>query len=292
MQTKTIKTPTTKWIRFHRFQRMLQASVKHFPLLLFSFLAITPVTVVIINSVKERRAIFSNPYLLPNSETFSLVGYETVQARSQFGVYYFNSFVITVISLTLILFLGAMVAHALAEYSFTGNRFLRLYFLLGIIVPIRLGSVSILRMIVSMELTNTLLALILVYIAQGLPLSIFVLTQFMAHIPHDLKDAARVDGANEYRVFWVVLPLIRPALGTVAAFTMLPIWNDLWFPLILAPSDKTRTVTLGAQQFMGQFSNDWNALLATLTLSVVPVLILYFVFSKQLLSSLTAGSIK
>ena len=185
------------------------------------------------------------------------------------------------------------MAFALAEYTFPGNNLLRLFFLLlGIIIPIRLGSVSLLRLIVSLDLIGTLWALIVVYIAGGLPLAVFILTQFMSQVPGELKDAARVDGASEYRVFWLILPIIRPATGTVSAISIIPMWNDLWFPLVLAPGEATRTVTLGAQQFMGQFSNDWNALLAALSLSSVPVLIIYFISSKQLLQGLTAGALK
>ena len=255
-------------------------------------LSTAPVALVVINSFKARRAIFRNPYHLPNAETFDLVGYETVFAKSQFQVYYFNSLFVTLIALALILLFGTMVAFALAEYAFPGNNLLRLFFLLGIIIPIRLGSVSLLRLIDSLDLIGTLWALIVVYIAGGLPFAVFILTQFMSQVPSELKDAARVDGASEYRVFWLILPIIRPATGTVAAISIIPMWNDLWFPLVLAPGEATRTVTLGAQQFMGQFSNDWNALLAALSLSSVPVLIIYFISSKQLLQGLTAGAIK
>ncbi len=92
--------------------------------------------------------------------------------------------------------------------------------------------------------------------------------------------------------FRLVLPLVRPALATVAVFTLIPIWNDLWFPLILAPSEATRTVTLGAQLFLGQFQTDWNGVLAALTLAIVPVLILYVVFSRQLIRGITSGAVK
>jgi len=137
-----------------------------------------------------------------------------------------------------------------------------------------------------------LLALILVYTAQGLPLSVFILSQFMRQVPGEIKDSARIDGANEYRIFTLVIPLIRPAMATVAIMTMIPIWNDLWFPLILTSSPKMYTVTVGAQQFMGQFANDWNAILAALSLAALPVLALYFVFSRQILRGLTTGAIK
>ena len=118
------------------------------------------------------------------------------------------------------------------------------------------------------------------------------MSQFLRQVPRDLKSAARVDGASEYRVFGLVLPLVRPGMAAVAVFTMLPVWNDLWFPLILAPSEKTRTVTLGASAFLGQFARNWNALLAALTLAIVPILLLYVVFSRQFLRGLTEGAIK
>jgi raffinose/stachyose/melibiose transport system permease protein len=159
-------------------------------------------------------------------------------------------------------------------------------------IPIRLGTVGILNLVKAMGLVNNLIGLILVYVAMGLPLTIFVLTQFMRQVPRELKEAARVDGASEYRIFGLVLPLVRPAVATVAVFVMIPIWNDLWFPLILANGESTKTVTLGAQQFLGQFISDWNAVLASLTLAMVPILILYVIFSRQLIRGITAGSVK
>ena len=132
-----------------------------------------------------------------------------------------------------------MAAFALSEYRFPGNTLLGLYLALGIMIPIRLGTVSLLRLIVGLQPGRTRCsALILVYIAQGLPLAIFILRQFMLQVPSELKQAARVDGASEYRIFWLVLPLVRPAIGAIGVFTMIPIWNDLWFPLIIAPGEQ------------------------------------------------------
>jgi raffinose/stachyose/melibiose transport system permease protein len=232
------------------------------------------------------------PYRPPTPATFDLVGYQTVFARASFQFYFVNSLIVTIVSLFLILLFGAMAAFALAEYRFPGNALLGLYLSLGIMIPIRLGTVSLLRLIVGLDLINTLVALILVYIAQGLPMAIFILRQFMLQVPSEMKQAARLDGAGEYRIFWMVLPLVRPALGAIGVFTMIPIWNDLWFPLILAPGERTATVTLGAQQFLGQFISDWNAVLAALTLAMLPILALYVLFSRQLLRGLTAGAVK
>ena len=164
---------------------------------------------------------------------------------------------------------------------------------LGIMIPIRLGTVSLIRMTNLIGIYNSLGALILVYTAAGLPIAVFVMSEFMRSIPRELKDAARVDGASEFRIlFTLVIPLIRPALATVLVFNMIPIWNDLWFPLTLAPGEAVRTVTSGLSTFAGQYKTDWTALLAALTLAMIPMLVLYIVFSRQFIQGLTRGALK
>jgi len=271
----------------------VRAIASHTILLLYVLIALFPVVLIVINSFKTRKAIFRSPLSPPDSETFSTVGFETVMKQGDFVLYFQNSFIVTVVSIFFVLLFGAMAAFALSEYRFRGNTLMGLYLALGIMIPIRLGTVSILQLMVATGLVNTLTALILVYTAQGLPLAIFILSEFMHGVSKDLKDAGRIDGLSEYRIFIrLVGPLIRPALATVAIFTMIPIWNDLWFPLILAPAEATKTVTLGSQVFIGQFVTDWNAVLAALSMAIVPVLLLYIVFSRQLISGLTAGAVK
>ncbi len=272
--------------------RFSESFLPHLALLVYTAVALFPIILVIMNSFKARKAIFRDPLAFPTAETFSLEGYATVWERASFALYFKNSLVVTVVSIVLILLFGAMAAFALAEYDFRGNTILGLYLALGIMIPIRLGTIGILRLVAAAGLVNSLTALILVYTAQGLPLTIFVLQNFMRQVPRELKEAARVDGASEYRIFGLVLPMVRPAVATVAVFVMIPIWNDLWFPLILAPGEATKTVTLGAQQFLGQFVSDWNAVLASLTLAMIPVLILYVIFSRQLIRGITTGAIK
>lgn len=265
----------------------------HIALILYTILALGPILLILVNAFKTRRAIFADPLGLPNGQTFTTIGFDRVFANADFGLYFFNSMTVTLVSLVLIVLIGAMAAWALTEYRFPGNTLLSLYLAIGIMVPIRLGSVSILRMMVELNLVNTLTALILVYVAQGLPLAILILGEFIQQIPKDLRDAARCDGVSEYRIFFsIILPLISPAIATVAVFTMVPVWNDLWFPLILAPGDGKQTITLGVQQFIGQYVTDWNAVLASLTLAIAPVLVLYLVFSRYLVRGLTAGAVK
>lgn len=257
----------------------------------YAFIALFPVGLILLNSVKEQKAIFRSPYSLPNPISFE--GYDTVLLRANFPQYFANSLIITLSVLVLVLLLGGMVSYALAEYSFRGNAFLAIYFSLGIMIPIRLGTVSIVRLMKSLELQGQLSSLILVYTAMGMPITVFILTTFIQDIPRDLKDAARVDGASEYRIFFqIILPLIRPALATVAVFHMIPVWNDLWWPLVLAPDESTRTITMGVSAFVGQFKTDYSALIAALSLGMMPILLLYILFSRQLIRGLSAGAVK
>jgi len=274
-------------------QSPLRSIAAHAALITWTLIALFPVFVVVINSFKSRRAIFADPLAVPNAETFDLIGYQTVLSQGNFMLYFGNSMIVTMASLFFVLLFGAMAAFALSEYRFRGNTLWGLYLALGIMIPIRLGTVAILQMMVASGLVNTRTALVLVYTAQGLPLAVFILSEFMRSVSEDLKNAGRIDGLSEYVIFFrLVLPLVRPAMATVAVFTLIPIWNDLWFPLILAPAESVKTITLGSQVFIGQFVTNWNAVLAALSLAIVPVLILYLIFSRQLIRGITAGAVK
>lgn len=270
-----------------------QSIAAHAVLLTYTLIALFPVFVIVVNSFKSRRAIFAEPLMPPLPGNFDLVGYTTVMKQGDFFQYFLNSMTVTCASLLFVLLFGAMAAFALSEYRFRGNMLMGLYLALGIMIPIRLGTVAILELMVASGLVNTLTSLILVYTAQGLPLAVFILSEFMKTVSDDLKNAGRIDGLSEYRIFFtLVLPLVRPAMSTVAVFTMIPIWNDLWFPLILAPSEEVKTITLGSQVFIGQFVTNWNAVLSALSLAIVPVLVLYLIFSRQLIRGITAGAVK
>jgi raffinose/stachyose/melibiose transport system permease protein len=265
----------------------------HAVLLAYTLLATLPILLVVMNSFKNRNAIFGSPLSPPTAQTFSLIGYAKVLGNAHVFTYFANSMIVTLGSMFLILLFGAMAAWALTEYRFRGSTIVALYMAIGIMVPIRLGSVAILTMMRQAGLNDTLTALVLVYVAQGLPLAIFILGEFIEQIPRDLRDAARCDGVPEARIFFeVIAPLLRPAIATVAVFSIVPIWNDLWFPLILTSSESTHTITLGVQQFLGQYITDWNSVLSALSLAILPVVAIYVVFSRQLISGLTAGAVK
>ncbi|WP_395680870.1 carbohydrate ABC transporter permease [Inquilinus sp.] len=261
----------------------------HAVLILFVALALGPIAVVILNSLKTTPAIFGGPFTLPTAETFSLDGYMRVLTRGNFLLNYGNSLIVTVASVGLTLLVSTLAAYALVEYRVRAVPLLAGLFIAGVMLPIRLGTIPIIQLMVAWGLMDTLAALVLVYTAMSIPIAVTMLMTYFRTVPTELKEAARIDGAGELRTFRIALPLVRPGLAAVATVTMLPIWNDLWFPLILAPGKANQTVTLGVQQFVGQFLNDYPALLAALTMGAVPLVLLFVLFSRQFIRGVSQG---
>lgn len=264
----------------------------HLLLLFFVALALGPILLVIMNSFKTTPGIFLGPFQLPHGRTFSLDGYARVFTRGNTADNYLNSLIVTVTTVVLTVVTSALAAFALVEYKLKMAPVLAGLFVVGIMLPIRLGTVPILEIMIAWRLVDTLTSLILVYTAMSIPIAVTLMVAYFRTVPTELKEAARIDGAGEFRTFLIALPIVRPGLAAVATLTMLPVWNDLWFPLILAPSKQNQTVTLGVQQFVGQFMNDYPALLAALSLGIVPLVLLYVIFSRQFIRGLSQGAVK
>ncbi|MBL8594261.1 MAG: carbohydrate ABC transporter permease [Devosia sp.] len=276
-----LKRESRRW----NFERL----AVHAVLLAFVALALGPILIVILNSLKTTPAIFGGAFALPTAESFSLAGYERVLTRGNFVANYRNSLIVTLVSVVLTVGLSTLAAFALVEYRVRFVPLLAGLFIVGVMLPIRLGTIPLIQIMIGLKLMDTLWALILVYTAMSIPLGVTLMMTYFRTVPTELKEAARVDGASEFRTFTIILPLVRPGLAAVATVTMLPIWNDLWFPLILAPGKANQTVTLGVQQFVGQFLNDYPALLAALTLGALPLVVLFTIFSRQFIRGLSAG---
>ena len=264
----------------------------HVLLLIFVALALGPILLVILNSFKTTPAIFMGPFQPPTEKTFSLTGYVRVFTRGNIADNYLNSLIVTITTVVLTVVTAALAAFALVEYKLRFTPILTGLFVVGIMLPIRLGTVPILEIMIAWRLVDTLTSLILVYTAMSIPIAVTLMVAYFRTVPSELKEAARIDGAGEFRTFLIALPVVRPGLAAVATLTMLPVWNDLWFPLILAPSKENQTVTLGVQQFVGQFANDYPALLAALSLGIIPLVLLYVIFSRQFIRGLSQGAVK
>jgi raffinose/stachyose/melibiose transport system permease protein len=263
----------------------------HIALIFWSFLVIFPLWVMIINSFKDRLSIYENPYWLPKKWNF--LNYASILHDGDFLNYFKNSFVVVISSLLLVLLIGALAGYAFANWRGRISHALFLFMIAGMMLPIKIASIRLLEMVRAFGLLNTVFSLIPIYIAMGIPIAVFVLTEFIREIPAELTEAGVMDGAGRFCIFrMIIIPLIRPALATVGIYNLVPFWNDLWFPLIFITDEKSKTLLLGVTRLFGQYQTDWSKVLAVLTLSAIPVMIMYLAMSKQFIAGLTAGAVK
>lgn len=250
-----------------------------------------PLFLMIVTSFKTNMEVLVNPFGLPAG--LNLEGYRTVFELGGFFTYFRNSIVVTGISLFLMLLVAIMASYPLSRYKFFGNRWIYFYFIIGAMLPTRLATVNIFEVISTLGMFDTLFALIAIYTAMTIPIAVFILTGFMAEFPSELEESARMDGAGDSRIlFSIWVPLLRPAIATVAIYNFIPIWNEFFFPLVFINSDQWATLPLGISQFFGQYQSDWPTAFAALTVAVVPPLLFYLFASKHFIRGLTAGAIK
>ncbi|MGI6526047.1 MAG: carbohydrate ABC transporter permease [Caldicoprobacterales bacterium] len=244
-----------------------------------------------ITSLKENREIFSNPYGLPKVLTFS--GYEKLFRISDYATYFKNSILTTLVSIAFIIVFASPVAYVLAKYKFRGNKLIYLYFIIGLVVPIKLGTISILQMMIGLGLYNHIISLIVVFVAMGLPFGVFILTDFIRMIPEELSNSARIDGCSEPVIFSrIIMPLLKPAVATVAIVNFIPVWNDFWFPLILIESDSMKTVPLATALLFGQFETNYGLVFSALSVASLPVIVFYLITARHFVKGITAGGLK
>ena len=160
-------------------------------------------------------------------------------------------------------------------------------------LPIRIASIRLIQIVKALGLLNTIWGLIPIYVAMGFPVSVFIMTAFIRSVPGELTESAFIDGAGKLKIFFVIImPLLKPVMATVAIYNLVLFWNDLWFPLLFITDEKSKTLLLGVTRLFGQYQTDWSRVLAVLTLSALPVIILYLLMSSQFIKGLTAGAIK
>lgn len=263
----------------------------HVIMVIWSIVTLFPVYIMILNSFKERANIYKDPFGLPAKWT--LDNYNYVFNNSQFFRYFGNSLMVVVLSLFIIILLGSLCSYALAHWNSSLSRGIYSVFIIGMMLPIKIASIRLLEMMKNFGLLNSIWALPPIYIALGLPIAVFILTEFIRGLPKELYEAGFVDGASRFKIYrTIVMPLIGPAMATVAIYNLVPLWNDLWFPLIFITDENNKTLLLAVTKLQGQYSSDWPKLLATLTLSALPVMLLYITMSRQFIGGLTAGAVK
>lgn len=263
----------------------------HTVLWLNTAIMLYPIVVMFLSGFKSNAEIYGSPFGLPAS--FSLRNFATIWTETRFPRYLANSLFITAASVGLIVTFATLAAYAIARYRFRGNELVYLFFLAGLVVPLKLAIIPLFIQLKTLGLIDSRAGIILVYTAMGLPAAIFIMTGFLRTLPSELEDQARIDGAGEARIMWsIMVPLARPAMVIAAIHNAVPIWNDFFFPLVFLQDPAIKTLPQGLTVFMGEYNTEWGVLFAGLTMAALPITLVYIVLARQFIAGLTHGAVK
>lgn len=248
------------------------------------------ISITILSSFKTKSDLVHNTLGFPKQ--FTLESYKILITEENFLRWYCNSILLTVAAIAAVVIISSTTAYGLSRYRFKGVVFLQNLFLLGLMFPIQLGILPIFIMLRRIHLVNNFLGLIILY-AANMSFPVFIFSMFFRTLPSTLADAAKIDGAGEFTIFWrVMLPLAKPVIATICLLSTITVWNDFFFPLVFLTRRSMRTVTLGVYQYMSDFLSNWHLVFAAATLSLIPIMILFTLFSSHIVSGITSGSIK
>ena len=252
---------------------------------------LVPLGLLLVTSVKSKNEIFANPLALPEQIQFR--NYMNAWTTGGFDQYFMNSVLVVGISLVCILILSSLAAYALVQFDFPASNFMLVFFLAGFMIPPQVLLVPLYTIMNALNLLNTYYSLIFAYIAFGLPFSVFLLRQFFVTIPDTYAEAARMDGCNEFQVFYrVYLPLSLPALAAVAIYQFVFLWNEFLYAIIFITDDAKRTLPAGLMAFQGQYAGDWAQLAAGIVIAVTPTVIFFLIFQRQFMRGISMGATK
>ena len=260
-------------------------------ILIYVVMIIYPMLNMAFSSLKSTREIFMNPFGLPEELKFD--NYVKVWGSGGFGRYFLNSILVTAVSMGLVVLFGSMAAMGVSRYTYKMRTVVYLLFLSGIMLPLKAAIIPLFLLMKGLKLIDTYGALILTFTAMGLPSTVFIMSGFMKTIPKDLEYAARIDGCNDLGIYRnVIMPLSVPSLVLITIYNAVPIWNDFFFPLIFISSESKRPLPLGISIFFGQYQIQWDLIFAALSISIIPMIILYVFLSRYFIQGMTAGAIK
>jgi multiple sugar transport system permease protein/raffinose/stachyose/melibiose transport system permease protein len=260
-------------------------------LFLYTAYAAGPFLWVATMSVRTTPEIVAAPYALPS--VLHLEKYVEAWTRSNYGTYFWNSIIVVCCAVALVTVIGAMAAHGLARYRFRGNRVIYFLIFSTIIFPPQITIIALFQVMVEYGLFDSRLGLTLVYVSIQLPLTVYLLEAFFARLPQALFDAARIDGYGDFEAFWrLTLPIGFPAVATTIILNFIHLWNEFLYAVVLISDDERRTLPLGIQKFMGDQMEDIGMIATGMMIAVIPVILLYAVFSERLIQGMTAGAVK
>jgi N-acetylglucosamine transport system permease protein len=269
------------------------ATTAHVLLIIWTLIIIIPLLWVLMSSFKTTEAVLSNPLSLPTSLQWG--NYAKAWETAGIGRWFINTIIVVGFALVIVMVLGAMCAYVLARYQFPGNRLIYYLMLAGLTFPIFLAIVPLFFTLRSIGLLNTLPGLIMTYVAFALPFTVFFLHSFFSSLPNEIYEAAQVDGASEWRTFFqVMLPMARPGMAAVSIFNFLGLWNQFLLPVALNTNPDKYVLTQGMASFASSagYAVDFGALFAAVVITIVPVLIVYVLFQRQLQGSVSSSTVK
>ena len=267
--------------------------ISHVVLTLWSILVILPLAWVFLSSWKTTGEIFNSPLALPQHWSFD--NYIGAWTDSHIGRYLLNSVFVVTAALVLVMLLGSAAAYSLARYPFPGSGLVYYLILAGLTFPVFLAIVPLFFVLKNTGLLNTLPGLVATYVAFAFPFTVFFLYPFFRTLPQEIAEAAELDGAGEWRTFaQVMVPMARPGIVAVAIFNFLGLWNQFLLPVALNTNEDNYVLSQGMARFASQagYAVNFGQLFAAVVITVVPVLIVYIIFQRQLQGSLSQGTLK
>ncbi|MDI9472887.1 MAG: carbohydrate ABC transporter permease [Tissierellia bacterium] len=259
-------------------------------LIIYAILIIYPLLWMLLSGFKDNQGLFLDTWALP--KTWIWQNY--VDAWNQgIGRYFVNSVIVTVSSVILTLIVSSCAAFALARFEFRGQNILLILIIGGLMLSPQVSLVSLFKFLQKLGIYNTYLALIIPYVAYRIPFTTFLIRSYMLSLPREVEDSAYIDGCTSLQVFAkIIMPMSKPILATGALLAAMSCWNEFMFALVFIESDKYKTIPVGLMNLRGSLSTDWTILMAGLTLSVLPMIIIFLVFQKQLVRGITSGGVK
>ncbi|MDT2763720.1 carbohydrate ABC transporter permease [Enterococcus asini] len=245
---------------------------------------------LLFNSFREKADFMTNTLGIPKG--FSIQNYIKLFVNDHFEKYFFNSVIILLFSVILLVILSSFVAYGLGRYTFRGNRFLRVFFLIGMMFPVQLGIVPIFLLIKNMGLMDSYASVVLI-LGTAISMPVLMLTEFFSQLPDELYEAATLDGAGEFKIFRsIMFPMAKPVVFSVCIISSVNIWNQFFIPLIFLQTDTRKTVPLLVVKYTSNLFNNMDTALAASVLSTIPILILFAFFSRKVLSGFMNGAVK
>lgn len=280
----------TKW--YSRIQiKSLFSIITWIFLSVYGMLTIYPLFWLIISAFKSNEQFFNAPFALP--ELWQMANFSTAWTTSKMGRAFMNSTAVSLAALAFTLLLSSLTSYVIARFSFKLKGIVLLFFVVGMLIPIHSTLVPLFLLLKNLSILNTHLSLILPYIAFALPTAIFILTAYLKEVPKEIEEAAYIDGASLWGVFFkIMLPVSLPALSTVSILSFLHSWNDFSFALVFITKSTLKTLPLAVSNFADGFQTDYSLTLAAMTLSVIPTIIIYLLFQEQVMKGMTAGAVK